>query len=832
MIEKSISSPSTATQHSVNKMPEKQAGDIFPIVGIGAFSGGLRAFIKLFKILPTDTGMAFVLIQHLDSNYISLLPELITCVTPIPIIEVHKTIRVKPNHIYIMPPNHSLILVQGALHLISRPNIRSMYLPIDDFLHSLAQDQQNTAIGIILSGTSSDGTFGIQAIKTVGGITFAQSEDSAEYDDIPHSVIAAGHVDFVLSPEEIAQKLAQIAHHPYLCQEPPDANKKISGMDSYDITKILILLYTHTNIDFTYYEHKAIWQRIRRRMVLQQLDKTKSYARFLQAHPEELDALSQDIMINLNGFFRGAENFETLKNEVFPHLMQENSSKRRLCVWIPACSTGEEAYSVAIALFEFLDDQVNTNHIQVFASDIDKQAIDKARQGIYPQSICKHIGSERLQRFFIKTTSGYQICKSIRDICTFAVQNVATDPPCSYFDLICCRNLLIYLDITIKKKILQAFHYALKPNCFLMLGMPEAIDSESKLFFLINKKNKIYIRKSLESQSGFDFPTMAYTPRTLSTPHSMAPAATSIQRAAENLILDQYGPSGVIIDQNLQILYFHGQSSPYIDSSKDNIHHHLFEVAHQEIIPDLRMAVHQAIRKHCNVRREGIRIRHNNDDNYLNLQVIPLISQIMTTSAYLVLFESDYEISISPIQSQVEKNRIDTKNRHLQDNQHKWLIKQRNRQFIIKKQEKCNQELQCANEELMIITQEYAGYSCESNRIHNNLISLLTSIDTAIVILHENLCVKYFTPAAKQLLHLADTDIGRSICSIHIHINTSILKNRIKQVFKTGLPQSFQTQNHSGRWYNFHLCPYKIRSGDTNDVMISINIDNLKKTQP
>ncbi len=403
--------------------------DTFPIVGIGASAGGLNAFTQLLKALPIDTGMAFVLVQHLDPKHVSLLPDLIKRITAMSVIEISDNLRVEPNHIYVMPPTYSLALLHGVLQLLPRPDVRGKFMPIDDFLTSLAQDRKNHAIGVILSGTASDGTLGIRAIKTVGGITFAQTEDSAEYNGMPHSAIADGHVDFILTPKEIAQKLVQIVHHPYLKQQLNNLVEDVPTKET-DLNKIFLLLRTRTGIDFTYYKHTTILRRIKRRMLLHQLDEMKNYAKFLRLHPKELDILFQDMLINVTSFFRDPETFEVLKKEIFPRL-----------------------------------------------------------------------------------------------------------------NLICCRNLLIYLNTSLQKKVLNTFYYALRPDGFLMLGTSEMIGSEVNLFSLIDSKNKIYLRKSQEIWPNTDSVKLFYTSQSFSTlqshPKDTSPAI-QVQQAAENIILEKY----------------------------------------------------------------------------------------------------------------------------------------------------------------------------------------------------------------------------------------------------------------------------------------------------
>ena len=424
----------------------------FPVVGVGASAGGLDAFTKLLKALPLDTGMAFVLVQHLDPKHVSLLPSLLARATLMPVAEASDGLIVEPNCIYVMPPNHSLAMLHGVLHLMPRPDALGKHLPIDAFLRTLAQDRESNAIGVILSGTASDGTMGLQAIKAAGGITFAQSEESAEYNGMPHSAIAAGHVDFILPPEEIARELARIAQHPYLLQELLSSQEEVTITGSDALNKIFVLLRSRTGNDFTYYKHTTIRRRIKRRMVLHQIERMEDYVKYLQQQPGEVDALFQDILINVTSFFRDPETFDALKTEVFPRLMENSDSEQALRIWVPGCSTGEEVYSIAMSLFEFLGERASTKRIQIFASDIDDKAVDRARQGIYPESIRDDVTQARLQRFFIKTAGGYQISKTIRDVCIFAVQSVIKDPPFSRLDLICCRNLMIYFGSVLQKK--------------------------------------------------------------------------------------------------------------------------------------------------------------------------------------------------------------------------------------------------------------------------------------------------------------------------------------------------------------------------------------------
>ncbi|MEJ2389514.1 MAG: CheR family methyltransferase, partial [Chromatiaceae bacterium] len=502
--------------------------------------------------LPPDTGMAYVLIQHLDPKHESMLTSLLTRTTPMPVVEATDGLSVEPNHVYVIPPNTNLGILHGTLHLMPRGDPHKQHLPVDYFLRSLAEDQGTRAIGVILSGTASDGALGLKAIKAEGGITLAQDPASAKYDGMPRSAIATGGVDFILPLEGIAKELARLAGHPSVAREAA-ARPELPPEAIDDLSKVFLLLRGHTGNDFTYYKQSTVQRRIKRRMLLHKLERLKDYVRFLQQAPGELDALFQDMLINVTGFFRDPETFEALKKTVFPRIMAGRSPENPIRIWAAGCSSGEEAYSVAIALLEFLGNQATGTPIQIFATDIDANAIDKARTGVYAENIAADLTPARLQRFFVRVPEGYQIGKPIRDMCVFAVQNVIKDPPFSRLDLAVCRNLLIYLGNVLQKKVLQVFHYALKPTGFLMLGTSETVGGSADLFALADRKNKIYTKKTALIPLQYEF--AAGAPGLLETEGPAAPpspAPIDIPHQADRIILNRYGPPGVIIHQRPQ----------------------------------------------------------------------------------------------------------------------------------------------------------------------------------------------------------------------------------------------------------------------------------------
>jgi two-component system, chemotaxis family, CheB/CheR fusion protein len=447
---------------------------ICPIVGVGASAGGLEAFTQLLKHLSTDTGMAFVLIQHLDPTHASLLTEILAKATSMLVTEVRDGMEVIPNQVYIIPPNTEMVLAENSLQLSPREKIHGMHLPIDRFFQSLATHRQHRAVAVVLSGADGDGALGITAVKAAGGITFAQDRDSAKFGGMPRQAIATGCIDFVLSPAGIAAELNTISRHEYIAQLPPPPVVEVVVASENTLAKIFSLLRRHKGVDFTGYKPATLKRRIARRMALHNLVSWEDYVDYLQANPQEFDELDRDLLINVTSFFRDPATFTVLTSKVFPAILAAKDPGATIRIWVAGCSTGQEAYSIAICLLEYLADREIQSPIQIFATDISEQSIDYARTGIYKLGMMSGVSPKRLQRFFVEVASGYQIRKSVRELCVFARQNLIADPPFSQLDLISCRNVLIYFGAELQKRLIPIFHYALKSNGFLMLGNSES----------------------------------------------------------------------------------------------------------------------------------------------------------------------------------------------------------------------------------------------------------------------------------------------------------------------------------------------------------------------
>src|ERR1700730_16303508 len=551
-----------AKSHPVSqpRKPEQYRHTLFPIVGVGASAGGLEAFTQLLKSLGSGAEMAYVLVQHLDPSHESALTGLLAKATEMPVRQVTDATLVKPNHVYVIPPNVDMIISRGILRLTPRTETRGAHMPIDRFLRSLAEDQRSNAIGVILSGTASDGTLGLAAIKAEGGITFAQDKKSAKFDGMPQSAIAAGCVDFVLPPDAVGRELARIRAHAYLAPSSSSRTAQLVADGDPQLKSILHLLRTASGVDFSDYKPATVKRRILRRMALNKRGKLKGYVQFLRHHPAEVEALYEDILIKVTSFFRDPDAFEALKTEVFPSILKHRSPEEPIRDWVPGCSTGEETYSQAIALLGFLGNRRADIPIQLFGTDLGQGSIEKARAGTYPQSIAADVSPERLRRFFVKVEGGYRINKTIRDICVFARQNLLQDPPFSRIDVISCRNVLIYLGPVLQKRIMPIFHYALKPRGFLMLGGAEGIlGTASDLFELMDRKNKIYCRKSTASGLHFDFAASRYSTGAgnLATGGKEAPLRESgvrlldLHKEADRILLTKYARVAVVINDDI-----------------------------------------------------------------------------------------------------------------------------------------------------------------------------------------------------------------------------------------------------------------------------------------
>ena len=850
--------------------PLDAAGSAFPIVGIGASAGGLEAFMQMLRALPVDTGMAFVLVQHLSPTRESQLADILSRTTAMPVTEVQDEPRVEPNRVYVIPPGRDMIIAQGSLQLFPRTETRGLHRPIDLFLRSLAEDQKHRAIGVILSGTATDGTLGLEEVKAEGGITFAQDE-TAQQTSMPRSAVASGCVDFVLPPDEIARELGLIAQHPYVAPATPATPEGAPNLGA-----ILEILRKVMGIDFGQYKASTLYRRITRRMVLHKQERLQDYARLLQEDQGEVEALYHDILINVTSFFRNPETFEVLKDKVLPGLFKDRSRQEPLRVWVLGCSTGEEAYSIAIACTELAETLGSQLPIQVFASDLNAAGIEKARAGGYSKDIAQDVSPERLRRFFVQVDGSYRISKTIRDMCVFAKHNVMTDPPFSQIDLICCRNVLIYLEQELQRRIVPLLHYALKPAGVLMLGASETIGSYRDLFEAIDVRHKLYSRKPGTHRAIFGHAAGLY--RSLGEADArrgrlpQAAGGADMQKEADRILWERYVPPAVLVSASLEILQFHGDTGPYLSPAPGKASLNLLKMARYGILVRLRAAVNRARKEEAPVREEGLRVKSDDGTREVNLEVVPVRAGSGSESGFLVVFEevsrsrppsvprenrgrgkaskssaeaAERESSAERENARLERelaaareylqsviDQQETANEELQSANEEAQSANEELQSVNEELETSKEEIQSSNEELATVNDELQHRNMELSRLNNDLVNLLGNINMAIIMLGPDLRVRRFTPMAERSFNLIATDIGRPILDVRLTFDIPDLETILDEVIGSVSAVEREVQDRAGAWYSLRVRPYRTLENQIDGaVIVLIDIDAIKKLE-
>jgi two-component system, chemotaxis family, CheB/CheR fusion protein len=843
-------------RESFDAMQQSPIEAPFPIVGIAASAGGLDAFTRLLSHLPTDTGMAFVLIQHLSPNHESLLTEILARATPLPVREVRNGMTVEPNHVYVIPPNTKMILSEGTLQLSPREKVFGKYMPGDAFFASLAADRGHKAIAVVLSGADGDGSLGLKAIKAFGGVTFAQCEDTAKFDSMPNTAVATGNVDFVLPPEKIAEELANLSRNPLLAHPQPTVPPNVSPETGNALGEIFTLLRSTTGVDFSLYKPTTLDRRIQRRMLLYQLERLEDYAAYLQAHPAEVKALYEEILIHVTSFFRDPDAFERLKAQVFPTITQQKSAEFPIRIWVAGCSTGEEVYSIAICLLEFLADKVTQPPIQIFATDISEQAIDKARAGIYQENQMVDVSTERRRRFFHATEGGgYQISKAVRELCVFARQNLSSDPPFSNLDLITCRNVLIYLGDSLQKRIVPIFHYSLNPTGLLMLGTSENVGQASNLFALVDKKYRIYAKQLTATRPTFSFAPSSYpTIRVDAQPSILAPSEEfDLPKKVDQLIANHYAPVGAVIDDKMQVLQLRGNSDRYLRLAPGAANLNLFNLVREGLLVELRAAIYQAQRQEIPVIKTELYLEENDQTRVVKLQVIPFKVPTTEERRFLVLFEDTIApSSISSINPERPQGELEQENARLRQElaaaTQERVATQEYLQAVIQEQEHTNQDLKVANEEILssneelqstneeletakeeiqatneelnTTNEELRSRNLELHQVNNDLTNLLATINIPILMLTQDLRIRRFTPMAQRLFNFIPGDAGRPLSDIRANLNIPDLEPLLLEVLETLGVKELEVQTQGGHWYTLRIRPYRTTENQIDGVVL------------
>ncbi|MCB0154871.1 MAG: PAS domain-containing protein, partial [Anaerolineae bacterium] len=807
------------------------------IVGIGASAGGQEAFEKFFAHMPDDSGLAFVVIQHLDPTHKSILVEMLQRYTPLPVLPAEDGLRVEPNTVYVIPPNRNLAILQGRLYLLERESARGLHLPIDSFFRSLAQDQGDKAVGIILSGTGSDGTLGLTAIKGEGGLTMVEDPASAGYDGMPDSAIATGLVDYVLPPEQLAGQLLSYLKQPYARTPDPLASLGPPAVDW--LHKIYILLRSQSGHDFSLYKQKMVARRIERRMALHQIERIEEYYRYLQQTPVEADTLFKELLIGVTNFFRDPEAFTALEQEIIPRLFELAERGHSLRVWVPGCATGEEAYSLAILLRETMDTLNPQFKVQLFATDINAKAIEQARQGRYPLSIAADVSPERLQRFFLHGEESYQVGEQIRGMVVFAVQSVIKDPPFSKVDLISCRNLLIYLEPTLQKKVMSLFHYALNPGGFLFLGTSESTNEFSYLFSPINRRWKLFQRTA--DGPGLSPPFMIPPPPWAG--EEKAPGVTAadkrvgLRELVTKLLLEQ-APAAVVVNPTGDIFYIHGRTGNYLELvSGEGVSSNIFRLAREGLSAPLASAMHKAAATKETATHTGVQVKTNGQMQTINLVVTPLPETGDIRPLMLVQFH-EMESNLNPVMPAVtESGRVTELEQELQAAREyvqatveeleaaNEEAKSTNEemQSANEELESSREELQSLNEELVTLNSEHEQKIARLTQVNNDLTNVLTRIDVGIIFLDSRLRIRRFNPAATRISNLIEGDVGRPIGHIVSNLRYEHLVQAAQEVLDSLAPQKTEVQSRDGRWYVMRIRPYRTVDNVIEGVMLTFN---------
>src|SRR3984957_15814149 len=707
------------------------ASDELMVVAIGASAGGIEATTELLKNLPDQTGLSIVLIQHLDPNHQSFLSDLLSKRTGIAGTGGTEGMTIERDHIYVIPPNASMSISKRTLRLHPREESPGIPMPIDRFMRSVAEQCGDKAIGIVLSGSGTDGSLGIAEIQAQGGVTFAQDDATAKYNSMPRGAVNSGSVDYVLAPKQIARELARIARLSY--KRPPIAvEAPVPASEGAAISNIFQMLRRSTSVDFTHYRQTTILRRIQRRMVVHKMEKLDEYARYLQANSKEIKALYQDMLINVTSFFRNPAVFDALASVVFPSLMKQRSPDTVIRVWTPGCASGEETYSVAMSLLEFLGDKAAQAPIQFFGTDVSDPSIAKARAGVYPENIQGDVSPERLRRFFPRVEGGYRISKSIRDMCIFAQHNLLNDPPFSQMDLICCRNLLIYLEPMLQNKVISLFHYAARVNGFLLLGTSEGVGSATNLFTNVDRTYKIFSKKANAARQAvtFSLNRLAEREENESVRATIRPPDSSsnyleAQKEFDRRLVTQFAPATVFVNDELEIVHTRGNVSPYLKLSPGRASLNILKMAREALLIELRNALGRAKKEGATIHKQGIVLKNGNGDGsgdgsgsedkgspktrLVGFDVVPLHLGQVKELYFMVVFHEEGVLDVTERttkESRIERKAIDVSNARITKLEQELAATKEYLQSVIETQEATNEELQSANEEILSSNEE------------------------------------------------------------------------------------------------------------------------------
>jgi two-component system CheB/CheR fusion protein len=847
---KRVSSSSLKRQRAAEKPEPKveTVDSLFPVVGIGASAGGLAALEQFFAKAPVNAGVAYVIIQHLDPTREGMMPELLQRATAMPVMQVEDRTPVKRDHIYVIPPNKDMSILRGVLHLLEPSKPRGLRLPIDFFLRSLALDQGELSVGVILSGMGSDGTLGLRTIKEKGGIVFVQEPKTATCDSMPGSAIEAGLADIIAPAGEIPQRILS-----WLERKPiPARSEGVLLESSHDaLEKAVILLREHAGHDFSHYKRNTLLRRIERRMGIHQIDKIKAYIRYLRENPQELDLLFKELLIGVTSFFRDQGAWTHLREIALPALLAKHAPGSPLRAWVSGCSTGEEAYSLAMVMREAADSQCSAGHcpMQIFATDLDADAVDRARTGLYSENIVADVSAERLKRFFIKEDRGYRVCAEIREMVIFATQNLISDPPFTKLDILSCRNLLIYLDPEIQRKLIPLFHYGLNPGGILFLGSAETVGEFSSLFSPIDSKLRLYECLGPKFRHNpLDFPA-TFGKRAPERMHATRnpKSAANLQSLADALVLRSYAPPAVLVNEKGDILYISGRTGKYLEPAAGKANWNLFVMVREGMRNELLGAFQMALRKEEPIMIQGLRPegmgegravdvaleRLSGGDELQGLimivfQEVPVPAEVKRRgrSATSPAVESQLEIFKRELNVAQEEARLTRES--MQTTQEELLSANEELQSTNEEVQSANEELmtskeemQSLNEELQTVNAELQTKVDELSRTSNDMKNLLDSTDIATLFLDNELNVRRFTERAMSIFKFIKSDLGRPITDLASCLCYPELPEDARGVLRTLLASEKAVTTADDAWFTVRIMPYRTYDNHIDGVVIT-----------
>ena len=836
----------------------RPAGAFCPVAGIGASAGGLEAFSRLLRAMPPHPGLALILVQHLDPKQESMLADILGRGTKLPVQEAADGMRVEPDHVYVMPQNVTIRLSGGSLLLEKRPEPPAHVLPIDTLLRSLAEECTALSIGVVLSGTGTDGTLGLRAIREAGGLTFVQDPSTAEYDGMPTSAMEAGVVDAVLSPEGIAEELARLGRNIELT-EPNPAEEPAQDVDEASLSEILKLVHDATGLDLTSYRRTTLLRRISRRMLLEDVATLKDYVRVLRERSSRVDALYRDVLVNMTEFFRDPDALEALKRRVFPELLGRAASGGSIRIWIPGCSKGQEAYSILITLVEFLDGVPSSPDIQMFATDVNERDVEFARAGVYPQGIAGEVSPERLARFFVQVPGGYQIDRSIREACVFAVHDVTKDPPFSKLDLVSLRNVLIYMERSLQERVLQILHYALEPGGFLLLGSAETAGSDSARFSVVDKKYRIYTRKPgqarLLASRGPSAGMLGFTSRDRLTGDT--PAFDALAEA-EKIVQGRYQPAGILVGADLDILQFRGHVAPYLDPAEGPPGPKLSRTMAPGLFSTVEAAIREATRTNAPAKRRTLTPGSDDGSRQTDIEAVPITAPT-GESYFLVLFKerpsggalpkrrtrrgtehaaagtgaSDLRRELDETRERLEAvvAEREAANAELREASERFQTGNEELRTINEEFQTAQEELQSTNEELTTLNDELRNRNVELGRLADDLNNVIEGVEIPILILDTELRLRRFTPRADEIVNIVPADVGRPITDFSMKVGIPGFEDAIRTVLREEALSQTEVRSAEGRWYSMRIRPYETGEGSIDGVVVAfLDVDELKKS--